>query len=251
MLLPPDSHQLRLFEPPAPRWLDRHHPNSLSHPEDELEGGAYDYARAPELFLGRSGTGPLRVAWDTNVLIDYASLSPAVWEDDSDASSQSNHGRLSNEQSALVDLMHIWMVRDIRIHVFARQLDDFRTELSDDRLELRTRQVEQIQSALGCLGHGTDLERSWFPLEVGCTGTPPGMDTELIELSVNAGCHVFLTCDKGILRSRSGIGRYGVLILRPSDLLRAFGTDGWLFGAAGPFPMPDNHKWLHLMAACG
>ena len=46
---------------------------SLAPTDDEyIEGGGFFYENCPEIFLGRVGYGPLRVAWDTNVLIDYA-----------------------------------------------------------------------------------------------------------------------------------------------------------------------------------
>jgi hypothetical protein len=40
--------------------------------DEQTEGGGFFYENCPELFLGRAGYGPLRIAWDTNVLIDYA-----------------------------------------------------------------------------------------------------------------------------------------------------------------------------------
>ena len=33
------------------------------------------------MFLGRTGQGPLRLAWDTNILIDYEVHGKAMWEE--------------------------------------------------------------------------------------------------------------------------------------------------------------------------
>jgi hypothetical protein len=51
-------------DPPVRYWR-----TSLAAEEpDDL--GSFDYRRHPEIFLGRTGLGPLRVACDTNILID-------------------------------------------------------------------------------------------------------------------------------------------------------------------------------------
>lgn len=250
---PPDFLQLRLFGTPEPLWAADHHPRSFAPSTDQVEGGAFDYSALPEVFLGRTGEGPLRVAWDTNVLIDYATIGPHVWEDD--RADQPQDDQLAPDQAALVSLMEIWMVRDIRIHVFERQLDDCKRNLTDSRRDLRVRQIEQIRSALWCLGHAADVEpdAARSRVERALQRTPAGFDTELLALAVNAGCHVFLTCDKGILRARDEVRRFGMIVATPSELLGAFGSDGsgWWFAAGGWMLAPDNHKWVHLMAACG
>jgi hypothetical protein len=50
--------------------------------DEQTEGGGFLYKNCPELFLGREGYGHLRVAWDTNMLIDYAEFGDLMWEDD-------------------------------------------------------------------------------------------------------------------------------------------------------------------------
>ncbi len=55
-------------------------------PEDDgrLEGGGFFYENCTDVFLGRNGYGPLRIAWDTNILIGYAEFGDLIWgpEDD-------------------------------------------------------------------------------------------------------------------------------------------------------------------------
>jgi hypothetical protein len=46
------------------------------------EGGGFFYENCREVFLGRIGYGPLRMAWDTNILIDYAEFGDLMWAED-------------------------------------------------------------------------------------------------------------------------------------------------------------------------
>src|SRR5262245_48358821 len=54
------------------------------HPVSVIPPGPYFlYEHGRELFSGRRGSGPLRVALDTNLLIDYFEYSRAMWAGDS------------------------------------------------------------------------------------------------------------------------------------------------------------------------
>ena len=62
-------------------------PNRYSLPptsDEYIEGGGFFYENCPEVFLGRAGYGPLRVAWDTNIIIDYAEFGDLMWEEESE-----------------------------------------------------------------------------------------------------------------------------------------------------------------------
>jgi hypothetical protein len=90
-------------------------PYSLSPSDDEfLEGGGFFYEKCPEIFLGRSGYGPLRVAWDTNILIGYAEFGELMWADP-DFDPPISEPRYREELIALDTLVQIWMWRDIRV----------------------------------------------------------------------------------------------------------------------------------------
>lgn len=55
------GEQLALFGPATRLWRGGPHPRSLAR-DDDREGGAFLYQRCPEIFFGREGTGPMRVA---------------------------------------------------------------------------------------------------------------------------------------------------------------------------------------------
>lgn len=82
--------------------------------DEQTEGGGFLYKNCPELFLGRAGYGPLRVAWDTNVLIDYAEFGDLMWEDDNFGPPISEP-YYREELVALDTLIHLWMMRNIRV----------------------------------------------------------------------------------------------------------------------------------------
>lgn len=146
------AEQLSLFEQPEPIRRCEPHPRSL--PPYDGEGGAFDYT-AESLFLGRRGHGPLRVALDTSILIDYGTYGAAIWSD-ADFDPDATEANYRAELFALYRLLHLWTYRDIRLHVFARQLDDCRRRITGERAQLRMLQVKQLAGALRCLGQGTE-----------------------------------------------------------------------------------------------
>lgn len=245
----------------AERQLTRFHPNSIARGEP-TEGGAFAYAAAPRLFLGRSGLGPLRVAFDTNVLIDLAEIGEAVL----DGVQKEPVGTHELNLAALTTFIQIWMLRDIRIHVFERQISDYRRRIQPEHLATRIRQVQQIRSALFCLGHESDASMidATFELETVLARTPDGADSELLNFAIREGCHVFLTRDAGILREVEALGAVGLAPMTPIDLVTQFGVQlsgsrgsdagddphAFFFAAGGDLLAADNHKWLHIIAAC-
>jgi len=79
--------------------------------DNTSEGGGFQYEKCPEIFLGRRGYGALRVAWDTNILIDYTQYGSAIWED-GEFSPVIKDGRYRQELVALCELMYFWLIRD-------------------------------------------------------------------------------------------------------------------------------------------
>ena len=75
-------------------------------------GPDFEYERAPYLFLGRRGRGPLHIAWDTNLLIDYFQYGRALWNREIDIGAP-----YSDELEALQLVMSLWVIRDIRFRV--------------------------------------------------------------------------------------------------------------------------------------
>jgi len=108
------------------------------------EGPHFVYSAAPDLFLGRTGQGPLRIAWDTNILIDYLTYGPSMWESKPFDVDDENRAELE----ALDLLIETWQVRDIRFTIFQRSITDARKMLAEDRLVARAKAVAEFASAL-------------------------------------------------------------------------------------------------------
>jgi hypothetical protein len=61
-----------------------------------------------------------------------------------------------------------------------------------------------------------------------------------VRAALEAGCHVFLTQDRGILRSHGTLEPRGLSILRPGELLEALDGTGELEPVTSPYgPVPD------------
>ena len=244
----------RLFDIPATQPFRRHEPEPRSLGTDHPEEGAwFEYAACPDVFLGRRGRGPLRIAWDTNVLIDYAIHGQAMWDDEQPFAPDGGRKHVE-ELHALHAVMQLWLIRDVRLHVFRAQVDDAKRRLSDERRRERERQIDEIASALYCLGHETvDPTDEDAAVTSGFLDwMTPSTDRDLVEAAITAGCHVFLTRDEDdILRHAGTLGSYWLAALSPSQLIDRLAAAGELgFASYGSMVMPDSHKWLHVLAAC-
>lgn len=251
---PRDGVQLSLFGDSA-AWLPTGKPHPRSQPTPGAEdGGAFWYEACPALFYDRRGAGPLRVALDTAILIDYGTFGGAIWSDQPFAP-EIAEGEHRDEVLALAEIMHLWTLRDIRLHVFPRQLDDCKRAMSPSRAALRHRQIEQIGAALYCLGHDTDwvcaAEGEAWPGRPSLTSLPDGVDRELVADTYEAGCHVFLTRDKQLLRKEHIVSPLWVRVLSPSQLLADLDAAGECSREQmGHLLLPDSHKYIHVMGAC-
>jgi Sodium/calcium exchanger protein len=70
---------------------------------------------------------------------------------------------------------------------------------------------------------------------------PCGLDRALVLRALYAGCHVFVTCDKKILRCHSTFSDLGLAILSPAQLLERLEVSGELDECGNPVtaPSPD------------
>ena len=151
--------------------------------------------------------------------------------------------------------MTLWMTRDIRIYPLRRQLRDFGRGRGKPQprqlVEERARQLEEIASALWCVGLSGEFKsrtpnaREWTILSM-----KPSADRTLVEEAVVHGCHVFLTRDRKILQRRADLTLGGITAMRPTHLLDALSDSGETEQPLGADGMIcDNHKWMHLEAA--
>ncbi len=198
----------------------------------------------------------MRIALDTAVLIDYGHFGSAIWDDAE--FEPAVEAEYAVELKAFGQLMQLWLTRDLRFHVFDRQLSDAKRTMTDESFAVRSKQVRQLRAALDCLGHGTHgIDLSGDPFwskqnAVSLDALEANADRDLLELAAEAGCHVFLTRDKALLRKRVHLLRYQVATFSPRELWQALvgsGQNG-LFGDGGDLLMPDMHKWSHAFAAC-
>ena len=226
--------------------------NSLAPTDDPyLEGGGFFYENCPEIFLGRIGYGPLRIAWDTNILIDYADFGDLMWEEDREFDPPISEARYRDELVALDTIMQLWMMRDIRIRVPHRQIFDAQRELDEAEWELRERQVHHFLAALRCINLDTQILDNVQPFDALPEGsTSDEWDESLVLEAIETGCHAFLTRDSRLCRRLDRMARQSCLvIISPTNFRRALAAVGELgFGGDG-YVMPDNHKWLHFMKA--
>lgn len=231
---------------------------SLPRPVPPPEGPSFRYETAPSLFLGRRGLGPLRVAWDTNLLIDYFELGRHLWEGWS--LPETVPGEHGEELEGLQMVLSLWVLRDIRFHIPPGVLDDSkRKTLSPARRESRSRAWREFSSALTSVGEDEEmamLPRGDLPadsVDAALRKVPAGNDRALVEFALLSGMHVFLTCDKGVLGARSAFEQLGLLLASPLDLLEELSGAGALHCLFAPeylyWPLPDQTRVRHLIRA--
>lgn len=229
-------------------------PNQYSLPPTDsefIEGGGFMYENCPAIFLGRAGCGPLRVAWDSNILIDFAAFGDLMW-DDREFDPPISEPRYRTELVALDALVQLWMMRDIRIRAPERQIDDCRRQLNEAQWNVRFRQLHQILAALTCIELDREVLANVQPFDTlphGSSGDD--WDESLVLEAIATGCHVFLTRDARLRRRLGRAAREAfMVIMPPSDLHGALlGAGEAAFGGIDGYIFPDNHKWIHFMNA--
>lgn len=221
----------------------------------------FAYDATPGVFFARTGWGPLILCLDTNLLIylaqnleeiggsfgfDGGGFAPELWGD---------------PVRALHDLFLLWFWRDVRFYLPPEQMGDGR--LTAERARSR-------QSILDAFAQDF-WERGGFARASNVAGEPvadgvdlriptrwpasferalPGkMDGVLVRAAVNAGVHVFLTADEGILRRAHEMGRFSLAIMSPHELLLTLETSGELSYVSGTErPAPDLTSLAHFYA---
>ncbi|TDB87048.1 hypothetical protein [Actinomadura sp. 7K534] len=228
-----------------------HTPNrfSLAAEDDEIDdGGCFHYESLPDLFAGRIGFGPLRVFWDTNILIDFAKYGSLMWGDE-EFPVVVDDPQHQDELLALYQLVQLWMMRDIRFKVSPRQLKDARRGLSADEWQRREYQILQINGALQCLNLDADIDESVHYESLPLGSGNDAWDESLVGEAIDKGCHVFLTQDKRLRRRlHERASSSLVCIMAPSALIRTLIAAGEFGPGRYDSYLPDSHKWTHLMA---
>ena len=224
-------------------------------------GPEFVYASATAIFGGRRGRGPLFIAWDTNLLLDYFKFGSSLWQgrDLPDQLGEEYTGELEGLQF----LVALWVLRDIRFIVLPSTITDAKRKLTQERRASRLNAFREFVSALQLVGDDPpelDLpsregllvlpERM---LERAVSEIPPGFDRALVSSASRLGLHVFLTRDKGILRHRNALRPFGLLLASPLDIFEDLLACGAFHCMLEPrcayWPMPDQMRVGHLIRA--
>ncbi|MFC7488301.1 hypothetical protein ACOCJ7_09635 [Knoellia sp. CPCC 206453] len=223
------------------------------------EGPHFVYEHAPNLFGGRSGRGPLHVAWDTNLLIDYFERGPRLWSGES--MPDTLPGTYGEELEGLQLIVTLWVLRDIRFHVprfFLR--DTKRKALSSERRRQRHHAMHEFLQAIALVadGGGSDGPKQWTwhrTDQVFLNRVPAGNDRALVEEALRSGMDVFLTRDAGVLAAKSSLRLLGLTVASPLDLVEELAAAGALHCLFEPrslyWAMPDQARVAHLVRAMG
>lgn len=171
---------------------------------------------------------------------------------------------------ALRDLVQLWWWRDLRFAVSPLHLADSDKPLTESRMRAREDAVRELgrdylergglESVIAdelsvedepCALHSIPRARLSSASEtVGKRRLPRGdRDRELVEAAYDAGAHVFLTADKGILKCHSSLFEKGLAIMNPTQLLEVLDDSGELDGTrGGDFLLPDISTLSRLYA---
>lgn len=228
-------------------------------------GPHFDYDRSQFLFLGRRGIGPLHIAWDTNLLIDYFNNGYSLWE--AEAMPDLVAGDHGEDLEALQIILAIWVVRDIRFHIAPGVIrDSKRKPLSEMQLAERRQAFDRFVDAIslapatGSESNDSEPKRPLLllpesELERALCDVPAGNDRLLVRHAINNGLHVFMTRDKGVLRSRDSLRPFGLVPATPGDVLELLAGARALHCMLAPryltWPMPDQHRVAHLLHTLG
>lgn len=193
----------------------------------------------------------MRVALDTNILIDYAQFGHLIWDEDYEFAPPITEGRYLEELHALNTLVLLSEARDIRFRAPQRQIHDARRALDEEQWEIRARQLHHLLAALTCIQLDKEVLENVRPFDVLPDGsTNSDWDASLVQEAIATGCHVFLTRDDGLRNRLFQCARDEFLvILSPAELQYALAGAGDLGWGGEGYIFPDNHKILHLIRA--
>ncbi len=222
-----------------------------------IEGPHFVYEEGPDLFLGRRGRGPLLLAWDTNLLIDYFDHGAALWHGDDLPEATGEYGL---QLEALQLVMALWVLRDVRIVLLPASISDARKQLAPERYAARRQAFAEFARAISLVAD-EDAPPPQPPLFLpeaalreAVDRVSPGGDRTLVEQAARSGAHVFLTRDDGVVKAAAALRPFGLVLATPQDLLELLAGAGALCCMLDParhlyWPFPDLQRVTHLARA--
>lgn len=216
--------------------------------------------RTPAIFGTRAGVGPLLVFPDTAILISLhqeldetgAFTLRALWSD------------RERPVGALRDLVQLWWWRDVRFRASSLHLIDAQKQMTPEQEVARAAAVRELGRDFHdrggyepflldkkimvkdqpCALHSTPVlsVATEEAISAAADRLPQrGQDRPLVLKALKAGCHVFVTCDKKILRCHSSFFPLGLAIMSPAGLLEELDASTELDDCENPWtaPSPD------------
>ena len=213
-------------------------------------GPSFQYSALCELVGGRAGTGPIWVAWDTNVLSLYEEYGESMWDEEEIVVQRAD----PVEVRALGTLVAIWMWWDLRFMVLELTESDSKKARQPSDIQRREISMNGLAAALslGLDGVGTRPEsrQALDPELLDCL--PKGHDRRLVHQAHAVGADVFLTTDKGILKRDIDLTKFGLRCLKPTQLVNSLVEAGvplgWAPTSLGGLA-PDLGRMSALIAA--
>jgi hypothetical protein len=225
-------------------------------------GPHFDYSFANILFSGRRGSGPLLVALDTNLVLDYYSFGSAFWLGQPYAGVSAADSKYLDELDCLSLILALLVVRDIRLIVQPETLRDAKKVVSAERQLARRVAFDQFTHAME---HFSDCDEDFetsrqqtlaLPdsvLDDALAQIPGALDRMMVSAAHRTGAHVFMTRDDRVINAREHFRPLGLYIGSPGDvfeeLMGAYAFNCLFEPRLLTWPLPDQHRIGHLIQA--
>lgn len=230
------------------------------HPErPRIIGPHFVYEESRALFGGRSGEGPLRIALDTNIIIDYLELGESLWSGEAAVALKDNDQDYGEDLEALQLILATWVLRDMQFVMLKQTLRDFRKRSTPTARDRRNRRGwAEFYRALTHSTYHEDNEKKGPPIAPSILDSvlekvPAGGDRKMVRGALLEEAHVYLTRDKRVLRAQPWLRPLGLSVLTPGELLEElslYGALNYLWDPASLYwPLPDQEKVAHLIWA--
>lgn len=225
------------------------------------EGPYFVYDQVPYIFSGRVGCGPLKVAWDTNLLLDYFKYGWHLWQGNSPPDIGDDE-QYASELECLQLIVGLWTIRDIRFKILPATIVDAKRRLSGHRRRTRISAFDEFAHAIELVNSDEEEPPAYglislpeSALEEALRSVPAGWDRILVRQAIDAGEHVFLTRDAKILRCQHQLRPFGLRPAAPGDLLESLLACGafncLLLPRCAYWPLMDTQRTSHLIRALG
>ena len=223
-------------------------------------GPEFDFTTSHFIFAGRRGFGPLYIALDTNILIDYFKHGAAIWTDGKFPDDMEED--LQSELECLQFIFALWVIRDIRFVVLPEVVDDAKKKLVQEKRRQRIRALIEFTHALqlvSAVDPEEEISRDGLLnlpdsiKDAALAKVPTGLDQRMVAAAHRRGVQVFLTRDRRVQRAAEAFRSLGLTITSPGELFENLLVAGAFNCVLNPqnayWPLPDQQRVAHLIRA--